>query len=259
MTNLKSFYFCANLLFQLGFTFNYDELSKPTQSRISKLRPSVFSTRFYTELFSPSGPETYITSLQQENEVVQIVFNNNEETDPDAADAFVDAALFWNNILGDTLLGSVTTGNTNPVEFCDLDPDDFPDVPNTFDTIIIAAQTVFIDGAGSTLAQAGPCASAGGFPRIGVMSFDSADLQGLIDDGSLGIVIRHEMGHVIGIGTFWEDAGVIANPCTSFNPCNTNPTYVGENGVEGFNDLGGTGDLLIADQGGQGTANGHWR
>eukprot|EP00924_Labyrinthula_sp_SR-Ha-C_P016892 maker-scaffold_6-snap-gene-18.37-mRNA-1 protein AED:0.00 eAED:0.00 QI:63/1/0.5/1/1/1/2/101/412 len=249
------------LLIQGSKAFVYEDLPAELKAKLDRVEPSVLSTKYFSNLFygTSSSSETYITSLKQDNELVQIVFNNQEETDPQAAQAFVDAAEFWNGAIGETTLPSVSTGGDNPVEFCGLDGADFENVPTVFSTIIIAAQTVFIDGRGGTLAAAGPCATAGGFTRIGIMSFDSADVEELIDDGDLELVIRHEMGHVIGIGTMWANLGLVANPCTSFNPCNTNPTYVGENGLEGFSDLGGTGDLLVADQGGQGTANGHWR
>jgi hypothetical protein len=71
-----------------------------------------------------------------------------------------------------------------------------------------------IDGPGGALAQSGPSivrdATAsngkamedGGIPVSGTMEFDIADLAESFKDGSLLTIITHEMGHVLGIGTF---------------------------------------------------------
>ena len=46
------------------------------------------------------------------------------------------------------------------------------------------------------------------------MSFDTADLASMEADGTLVDVITHEMGHVIGIGTIWEDKGLLVGKGT---------------------------------------------
>lgn len=75
------------------------------------------------------------------------------------------------------------------------------------DDVIIYASIRSIDGPGKILASAGPCytraTSVGDMTAIGVMSFDSADLNTLAAGGSLQNVITHEMLHVVGIGTLW--------------------------------------------------------
>jgi hypothetical protein len=92
--------------------------------------------------------------------------------------------------------------------------------------LIIFVTVAEIDGEGATLGKAGPCAfSYSGIthstfgtvlPRIGLMTFDKSDLQRMLDDGRLGRVVMHEMGHVLGIGTLWDtlrngSAGVHTN------------------------------------------------
>jgi hypothetical protein len=68
-------------------------------------------------------------------------------------------------------------------------------------------------------------------------------------------VIMHEMGHVLGIGTLWdkfrkEDADDV----------DSDPRFVVENAVAGYQLLGGLrGDIPVANTGGTGTRNVHWR
>lgn len=75
------------------------------------------------------------------------------------------------------------------------------------DDVIIYASIRDMDGPGKVLASAGPCftrgTSVGDMTAIGVMSFDSADLNALSAGGTLQDVITHEMLHVVGVGTLW--------------------------------------------------------
>ena len=121
--------------------------------------------------------------------------------------------------------------------------------------LTINASSVAIDGPGGILGQAGPTniTGSGGFvlTTVGIMEFDSADLPGL--GASLGAVIEHEMGHVLGIGTLWGSNGVYVND--SFQ-------YTGTEGlaawVAGFSGQAAAIWVPVEDDGGPGTANGHW-
>ena len=134
----------------------------------------------------------------------------------------------------------------------------------TVDDIVIDAAIVAIDGPGRVLGSAGPCFlrnDATGLPYFGVMRFDEADMQGLINNGNLVNVILHEMGHVLGVGTLWAFRGLLPNPVPS--PCNdasADPRYVGAQANARYRARGG-GDPSIAveNTNGCGTANGHWR
>lgn len=133
---------------------------------------------------------------------------------------------------------------------------------DVIDDLLIVAQGVPIDGVGKTLGQAGPThlrpASSGAsafLPAKGLMSFDTADLAKMQADGTLVDVITHEMGHVIGIGTIWEDKGLLAGAGT------TNPTFKGVNAKREYGALKGMGPVKVPveNTGGPGTRDGHWR
>lgn len=138
-----------------------------------------------------------------------------------------------------------------------------PRIDMTIDDLLIFASVVDIDGAGKILGQAGPCMlrSAGKLPVAGVMQFDRADLQSLESQGSLGSLILHEMGHVLGIGTVWSELGLLQNPSTATSSPDTH--FSGAGAIDGFVAVGGTTypgmKVPVENTGGAGTRNSHWR
>lgn len=155
--------------------------------------------------------------------------------------AFTSAADRWTRII---------VGDLPPI---DVDGE-------TIDDLLIVAEGADIDGEGQVLGQAGPThlrpAAAGAaamLPARGEMTFDSADLAELEADGSLDDVITHEMGHVLGIGTLWDQKGLLAGSGTD------DPTFTGAGALAEYATLGGSGDIPVENTGGPGTAEGHWR
>jgi hypothetical protein len=127
--------------------------------------------------------------------------------------------------------------------------------------LVILAQGRAIDGPGRVLGQAGPTflrpntGVGRKLPIMGKMTFDSADLAAMEERGTLHDVITHEMGHVIGVGTIWSEFGLIADAGTH------NPTFVGANAQREYGALRGGAPLVVPveNEGGPGTADGHWR
>ncbi|NNF54633.1 MAG: hypothetical protein HKN03_09365 [Acidimicrobiales bacterium] len=122
----------------------------------------------------------------------------------------------------------------------------------------IDASGARIDGPAGILGQAGPVLLRPGsmLPATGVMQFDSGDLAQLERRNGLIDVIIHEMGHVLGIGTLWSTKRLIRGSGTD------NPVFVGANAQEVFGvilDAGGPTPVPIANTGGAGTREGHWR
>jgi Leishmanolysin len=122
------------------------------------------------------------------------------------------------------------------------------------DDILIAIKISYIDGPNGQLGRAGPCLYSGSpqeaKTRVGVMEFDSADVDAMITRGTFYNVVLHEMGHVLGLGTWWEWRGLIGG-----SPL----TYQGAQGNIGNSEIGGPqGGAAIEEAGGQGTARAHF-
>lgn len=98
-------------------------------------------------------------------------------------------------------------------------------MPSVIDDMVIWVDLTAIDGPNQVLGSAGPCYYRTGgtnpnIPIAGVMRFDTADLPSLEASGQLDLVIIHEMGHVLGIGTMWSISGLAqfgGTDSTSFN------------------------------------------
>jgi len=137
------------------------------------------------------------------------------------------------------------------------------DLPNAtyrgtvVDDLLINASAIYIDGVNGVLGQAGPDAFRSGsmLPYHGIMQFDSADLASMESSGLLFSVVLHEMGHVLGIGTIWEDLGLLSGAGTS------NPIFTGANATAAYNQIFGTSarGVPVESTGGSGTADSHWR
>ena len=130
------------------------------------------------------------------------------------------------------------------------------------DDVLILAQGTPIDGDGGILGQAGPThlrpesSDAAYLPAKGIMSFDTADLKKMAQNGTLNDVITHEMGHVLGIGTIWDRKGLLKGAGT------TNPTFDGKSAKREYRLLRGSGSsrrVPLENTGGPGTADSHWR
>ena len=143
---------------------------------------------------------------------------------------------------------------------------DLPDIlvdGELVDDVLILAQGKAIDGVGKILGQAGPSrlrpsgiGPGSLLPAKGRMTFDSADLASMEQKGTLIDVITHEMGHVLGIGTIWQDNDLLEGAGTQ------NPLFIGEKAMAEYGELrggGGPRKVPVENTGGPGTADGHWR
>ena len=130
--------------------------------------------------------------------------------------------------------------------------------------MVILAQGSPIDGVGRILGQAGPtqlrpqsAGVAAFLPAKGKMTFDTADLKQMEQDGTLNDVITHEMGHVLGIGTVWTFKSLLKGAGK------TNPTFLGKAAMKEFGLLKGPTvkptPVPVENTGGPGTADSHWR
>lgn len=132
------------------------------------------------------------------------------------------------------------------------------------DGVLIYASIDSIDGKDSVLAQSGPCyvrSDTDVRTAIGIMKFDSADINSLDVNGNLQEVILHEMLHVVGIGSYWDSLPGNKNLLINYG---TNVAYIGAGGIAGCKALGALNTCsssvpVEGTQGGDGTINSHWR
>jgi Leishmanolysin len=179
--------------------------------------------------------------------------------------AFARAEVRWEQVItGDLQDGSVNV----PAGSCGTGT---PALNEVVDDVLILATFRNIDGPGHVLAQAGPCLirdgnndnkfEVGDLPGVGVMTFDSEDLDFVEQNDVLGVVILHEMGHVLGIGSLWGEMGLLADPTQGDSTAD--PHFTGAKALTAFNAAGGAGypdgKVPVENKGGPGTADSHWR
>jgi hypothetical protein len=137
-----------------------------------------------------------------------------------------------------------------------------PSVHLDIDDLLIFAAVEPIDGPGKILGAAGWCVRrTAALPVIGSMRFDASDVAALDSSGRLDAAILHEMGHVLGIGTLWNDKGLLQNASSGGSSLDT--FFSGVNGILGFDEVGGLAysgpKVPVENFGGAGTINTHWR
>jgi len=169
----------------------------------------------------------------------------------------------------------VVTGDVADVQFNNIDispclgqPAGTTVLNETVDDAVVYASIKPIDGPAGILAQAGFCyfrtgagctAGCDKVPLLGVMQFDSADLNTLAGGGSLQEVITHEMLHILGVGTLWPSVYL-----SLINGAGTlDPQYTGAQGIAGCKATGGivscASTVPLENTGGAGTRDSHWR
>lgn len=131
---------------------------------------------------------------------------------------------------------------------------DLPDV-GSIDDLRITASVQSIDGVGNILAQAGATGlrSGSSLPYSGQMRFDNADAASLVAKGTFGATVLHEMGHVLGISSYFFDRLGLVEP--------GEPThYIGSNALAQYRTINSTlaAYVPVENGGGPGTAHSHW-
>jgi hypothetical protein len=169
---------------------------------------------------------------------------------------FVDAAEFWNSTITGYLLTSDGNGNPTP------------------HGLTITASLRAIDGPGNVLGGAGPQTIryydndpftpnptiALYYATTGIIEFDTADVSALIASNTLYGAVLHEMAHVLGIGSLWEDNNNVNNTNYQLYLPGSGQ-YTGTHALaqwrSEFNQPGAT-YIPVELAGGNGTAEGHW-
>lgn len=192
---------------------------------------------------------------------ITLRFNGADFT-PARQQVFEGAAARWAELItGD----QADVPIDKPDNFCNAGD---PPLDATIDDLYIDAFIEPIDGEGGVLGSAGPCLirdPGNNLPLYGVMRFDSADIAALESEGTFDLVILHEMGHVVGIGSLWDflgyldyatdPAGQNCNEATLFSAL---PSFNGTEANAEFAALSGSGQPPAEDEFGPGTQCSHW-
>lgn len=167
---------------------------------------------------------------------------------------FQQAAARWGQVITVGLPGFTISGNTNVCNGISA-------YNGPVDSVRIDITVEPIDGVGGTLGSSGPCLirKSSGLPAYGVITLDSADVNNLEAQGSLLATVTHEMAHVLGFGTLWNDTRTLATGVGNGASCGSNPQFVGSNALREWQALGGSGGVPLENTGGLGTCDSHWQ
>lgn len=228
---------------------------------------------------------------------IELYFNNESTITVNQQASYLQAADYWSEVLKDHVIYPTSDNSIYPrLNFANTIQQLCPNAGlegnftinggEVIDHLIIYVD--FFSENSNVLGRAGPCycqrnspPTAGpdilgscGFldttliPLIGNMKFNSAQTA-----SSDYATVLHEMGHVLGIGTLWDNKGLLDNKITSFplTGFETKPTYSGVNGVAAYDVLvpgetktsvpvedgvDGAGSVILSLNGGN--INGHW-
>ena len=163
---------------------------------------------------------------------IELVFVNDNDFTSSQKAVFRQAARHWMSIITEDLRD--TDFSTNPYNEWDADLGTRIRVNDTVDDLRIFIRAISIDGSGDTLGRAGPfwIRRDTYLPILGKIYLDTADLQRIEDEGILWSVVLHEMGHVLGIGSLWEDLDLLRGS-------SSNRYFTGPLSVQAFNNAGG--------------------
>ncbi|MHB1138195.1 MAG: leishmanolysin-related zinc metalloendopeptidase [Microthrixaceae bacterium] len=203
--------------------------------------PGVVANRTFT--IAPGPAESF-----------DIVLRGVDALGPAEAAAFASAEARWEQIItagipdfGGDLSGCLPAG-TAPIG-------------GTVDDVVIDVAISPLGGVGGVLGQAGPtCVSTSNELTVhGIMTFDSADVPDMIAEGSFEAVVLHEMAHVLGFGTLWDETpfGGVRKVVQGIG--GSNPRFSGTRAMAEWSRMGGAGNVPVENTGGSGTVGSHWR
>ncbi|MEO1132870.1 MAG: leishmanolysin-related zinc metalloendopeptidase [Cyanobacteria bacterium J06639_1] len=180
---------------------------------------------------------------------IQLRFDENAFT-PQQQDIIRGAADHWMSAIISDLPGETLTFSG-----CASGP---PVNNIAIDDVFIDVFALEIDGRDEIKAQAGPCAFRNGsdLPAYGFVRFDAADLEDITQNGRLAQIALHEMAHVFGYGTIWQDLGLLTSQLENGVQV---PVFVGPLATQEYQKLGGTGFVPVENEAPEDANLAHWR
>lgn len=137
----------------------------------------------------------------------------------------------------------------------------FPGAPalnEVVEDLLLFVQIVPIDGPGTQVGRAGPCAVhlPSGLTQMGLLQLDSVDLELLLGQGTLDNLVTHELGHILGFGTLWFSRNLLSGAGTD-DPFFTGLSALAQFALLPHNNLGTP--VPVENTGDFGTRDAHWR
>lgn len=168
--------------------------------------------------------------------------------------AFEAAATKWSAVvIGDLPDATVSAGQVQ--QACGSDYRHSGHI----DDLLLFGDVRDLDGPGGVVGMAGACLlRSDGFPLVGIIVLDRADIEFLAASGDLHTVVQHELGHVLDLSmSGWQRRGLLAH---DRHDCFDSRTvhFTGGSAAHEFAELGGSGQVPVEDNGVPGTACSHW-
>ena len=138
--------------------------------------------------------------------------------------------------------------------------EDLPDVGD-IDDLLIDVNTIAIDGEGdderNILGQANNTEMRldSSLPYEGFINLDIADIDRLEANNELEDLVLHEIGHVLGVGTLWDDFDLLTGAGGD------DPRFIGAGATAEYNSIFGVDEssVPVENTGSPGTRDSHWR
>ena len=240
----------------------------PTTNEVCETAPTrAGSYHLLVDAFVDFGPTTMTVTVggdPQETYDIDLVFVSNGTSSQD--NIVRKAVEVWESIIVAGLSDANFSEDPVPANDCT------PAINDVVDDLRIFVTIDSIDGPGNILGETRPChARTIPFlePRVftsvitGQIRLDQADVDTLESRGLLEETVIHEIAHVLGFGTLWNEFGLLVNPSVGGNP-NADTHFTGLVTTEAFNAAGGDGytggaRVPVESGGRPGVADGHWR
>ena len=172
-----------------------------------------------------------------------------------------EAVDWWRSVLGETELPDVPL--PRPTRLGCHGVNSTEPIAGPIDDLLVLVTLTERDGPGGVLAAAAPCAVREGslLPFVGIVLLDRDDFGLLENAVDRTEVVLHEIGHVLGIGTLWDNLDLLANPSHGRPGADTH--FKGRLARAAFDAAGGTSyeraKVPVENSGQTGSADGHWR
>lgn len=210
------------------------------------------------EIMVDNGRVNLETCVNQESQyTIRLEYMGDGEIDDRYVDAFESAALRWTKVV----IGDLPDAQPQGIDDWFADTFDRRYAEPVDDVVVGYDIPATIDGAGGTLGSAGAVyvrRDRSGRPMqtiSGIMTFDGADLATMPTE-DVKAIVQHEMGHVLGlVGT---TTGRCTRACDTQNP-SLQADYVCPMASREYQQISvGLQGLELENNGGMGTACGHW-